>query len=278
MQNNRIELFICDMDGTLLKNDKTISEENRRKIKQIRERGIQFSICTGRIQPMTEYYLKDLSLSAPVITANGALIWDPLDRKVLWEKPVDLEEAMELLRFCQIRRLDYCALTMEGSFFSPGNQRRERFEQYNRIAVGNGYAPMRLEELDPKFDCLKNLSIHKLLILEVEEGQLEEAKGFLKELPDMGWTSSEDRLLDISHSTVSKGKGLLKLCQLMKLAPERVCAMGDYENDLSLFAVAGCSVAMGNGSQKVKQSADFITRTNEEAGVAWAISHFLNET
>ncbi len=275
MPTKKIKLIVCDMDGTLLKNDKTVSKENRERIEWARAQGTQFSVCTGRIQPMTEYYLKDLALTTPVITANGALIWDPAEQRTLWEKPMDAGEMMELLHFCKRRKLDYCALTMGASFFSPENKRIERFRQYNAMAVKRGLTPMRLEAFDQQFACVKHTPVHKVLILETGQGQLEETKDFLTNLAQTGYTASEDGILDISHSSVNKGKGLLKLCQLLDIAPERVCAMGDYENDIPMLEAAGYSVAMGNGCRAVRERADFVTKTNEESGVACAISHFL---
>lgn len=270
-----VELIVCDMDGTFLRGDKSITEENRAAIKRARERGIRFSVCTGRIQTMTEFYLKDLSIDTPVITANGALIWDPVRKETLWDLPMEEEEVLAILGFAKEQGLDYCALTMEMSYFCENNVRRQRFEQYNQIAAAHGFPPMGLSLFDEEFACLKGKRVYKILIYEVKEGQGQLAREFLDTLPKTGYTSSEDRLLDIAHRFVNKGSGLVELAKLLGIPLDRVCAMGDYENDIPMLQAAGYSVAMGNGCEEIKRVADFITRSNEESGVAWAMEHFL---
>lgn len=273
--SNPVRLVVCDMDGTFLCGDKSITEENRAAVQRAKERGIGFSVCTGRIQTMTEFYLKDLALEMPVITANGALIWDPVRKEALWDQPMEEEEVLRILQFGKEHGLDYSALTMEMSYFCENNVRRQRFEQYNQIAAAHGFPPMGLMEFDSDFRCLRGKKVYKVLIYEVEKGQGKLSREFLDTLEKTGYTSSEDRLLDIAHCSVNKGNGLKKLAELLEIPLSCVCAMGDYENDIPMLQAAGYSVAMGNGSEAVKEAADFVTRSNEKSGVAYAMEQFL---
>jgi len=72
-----IRLVITDMDGTLLDSLKQISRRNREAIEKVRDRQIGFTICTGRIPTMIEYYVNTLDIHIPVVAANGAAVWDP---------------------------------------------------------------------------------------------------------------------------------------------------------------------------------------------------------
>ena len=275
MEKKKIRLVVCDMDGTFLQADKSISAANRAAVMAAAREGIRFSICTGRIQTMTDYYLKDLELTTPVITANGALIWDPVCQKTLWDLPMDQEELLQLLQFCRENRLDYCALTMEESFFSPDNVRKQRFDQYNRIAKEHGIVPMTLVSFDENFDCIRDRKVYKVLIYEVEEGQLKMAEEFLRTLRKTGYTSSEDRLLDIAHTDVNKGLGVIQLARLLNIPLSEVCAVGDYDNDIPMLQAAGFPVAMGNGCEAIKKVAEFVTKPNTEDGVAYLFEQFL---
>ena len=276
MSERHTSLIVSDMDGTLLANDKSVPEGNRRAIKRAREKGIRFSICTGRIQTMTEFYLKELKLDTPVITANGAVIWDPVSKKILWDYPMDEDEIFRLMWFCKEHKLDYCALTMERSYFSPDNVRRRRFELYNEIAKAHGFYPMQLCEFDDEFRCLRGEHVYKVLIYEVKAGQTALARKYLDALEKTGYTTSEKGLLDIAHRSVNKGFGLARLAELLHIPLERVCAMGDYENDIPMLEICGSPVAMGNGLRAVREKAVYVSKSNEEAGVAWAMEHFLN--
>ena len=77
--------------------------------------------------------------------------------------------------------------------------------------------------------------------------------------------------LEMLEAGVHKGAAVRALAERLNLPMEQVMAIGDNENDLSMFEVAGLSVAMGNGTDRAKESADWVTLTNEEDGVAHAI-------
>ena len=74
---------------------------------------------------------------------------------------------------------------------------------------------------------------------------------------------------------VSKGDTLAKLGELLDISPQEMMTMGDQENDLSMIELAGLGVAMGNATEQVKASAQYVSLTNEEDGVAHAIHKFI---
>lgn len=275
MRQDNIRLIVSDLDGTFLRGDKLISDANRSAVAEAAKQGILFSVCTGRIAPMAEYYFHTLRLTVPVITANGAVIWDPVKKKVLWDRPMDPEEAEKILIFCRENEMDYCALTMRESYFSANNVRKSRFDQYNEIARKNRDPQMILEEFDDDFSCVRGRLIYKMLVYEVKPGQKEKAESFLRTLIHTGFTSSENGLLDIAHRQVGKGAGLLRLADILNLSPEEICAVGDYDNDIPMLQASGFGVAMANGCEAIRKAADFVTRSNEEDGVAYLIRECL---
>lgn len=277
MVRKNIRLVVSDMDGTLLGADKRVSAVTREAIKRAERAGIRFSICTGRIQTMTEYYLGDLQLTTPVITANGALIWDPAGRKALWDQPMDEEELLSLLFFCREHHLDYCALTMGTSYFAADSVRRKRFEQYNEIARSGGFAPMSLAVFDDAFACIRGQKVYKVLINEVVPGQFAAAAAFIDTLKTIGYTSSEDRLLDVADRNISKGEGLKHLAQILGIPTDDVCAVGDYDNDIPMLRASGFPVAMANGCEAIRNVAEFVTKANTEDGVAYLLDQLLLE-
>ncbi len=277
MMRKHIRLVVSDMDGTLLGPDKRVSNVTREAIARAERAGLRFSICTGRIQTMTEYYLGNLQLTTPVITANGALIWDPAGRRALWDQPMDEEELLSLLLFCREHRLDYCALTMGTSYFAPDSVRRKRFEQYNEIARAGGFAPMSLALFDDAFACVRGQKVYKVLVNELLPGQLAAACSFIDTLKTIRYTSSEDRLLDIADRNVSKGEGLRRLAHLLGIPADDVCAVGDYDNDIPMLLASGFPVAMANGCEAIRNVAEFVTKANTEDGVAYLLGQLLSE-
>lgn len=271
----QIKLIICDMDGTLLSSNKEISAENREAIRYAKSRGVDFSLCTGRIHIMTEFYCQELEQKFPIIASNGAIIWDPTKRQILWDLPMDSGEALRIIDYGEKHNLDYIAITKEGCYYSKKSIRKQRFLQYNDIAMQKDYKTMRVLSIEEGIESIKDEKIYKILICEPEEERYQNVEKFLQTLQQTEYTSSEPTLLDISCKGVSKGAGLEKLSKIMKIPREAICAVGDYENDISMLQYAGLGVAMGNASDVVKAKADYITDTNEANGVAKLIERLL---
>lgn len=274
-EKKKIRLIACDMDSTLLKDDKTISEKTLSMIREAKERKIRFTICSGRIPTMLEYYMKILELDTPAVTTNGAVIWDAQCGKPLDSSPMDKEETFAVMEFCAAHHLDYCALTLGASFFSPDSVRRKRFEQYNRIAAEGGFHTMELKTFDRDHACVRNLDVYKMLIYEVHPGDTGTALTFLKTLKKTGFTSSDPGLLDLSGRGVSKGYGLKRLAEILGIPQEEICAFGDYYNDISMLNYAGFPIAMKNGCDEIKSIASVITDSNEEDGVEKAVRRYI---
>lgn len=87
--------------------------------------------------------------------------------------------------------------------------------------------------------------------------------------------SSENGGMDVSHAETSKGKAITIFAEKYNIPLHRIAAFGDYNNDISMFEVVGYSVAIGNASEKVKSHATYVTKSNNEAGVAWGIKQYL---
>lgn len=275
VKNNNIKLVVSDLDGTLLNSDKRISDINLNAIKRLREKGILFTICTGRIATMIEPYVNDLGIEIPVITTNGAVIWDPVNNKAVADKPMDKSEVLKIVDYCNSKKLEYCLLTLDTNYFSGDNFLMKRFDKYNSIASEQGMKSMKLE-LMQCFDSRDNDTlVYKMLIYSDVTKSFDEGADYLRSLTNTGFTSSEKGLLDIMDSKINKGQGVEMLANVMGLEMDEVCAFGDYDNDISMLEKVGLSVAMGNALPRVKTVANYITKTNDEHGVAYFIHKHL---
>lgn len=272
-----MQLAVCDMDGTLLNSQKEFSAKTVETMQRATRSGLYVTLCSGRVYAMLESYWRGAGIAGPIIAANGAHIVDTTTGKTLWEAVIDPQEAVLLLDFCRGAGMDYSALCEDGCYFSPISVRRERFEQYNQIAVAAGCQPIPLFTLKDPEDhrWFLQKKTHKILIYELRPGELEAGRRFIDGRAAMDYTSSEPGLLDISARGVSKGEGLLRLARLMGIPRENTCAFGDFENDIPMFEAAGYAVAMGNGSAAAKAAAHRITGTNDQDGVAAVLEELM---
>ena len=86
---------------------------------------------------------------------------------------------------------------------------------------------------------------------------------------------AEDTSLELSPKNVSKGSGLLKLCQYLSIPVEHTIAVGDSDNDMEILKTAGLSVAMGNARPHIKELSDVVVADNDHGGCAEAIYEYL---
>ncbi|TNJ66298.1 HAD family phosphatase [Paenibacillus hemerocallicola] len=241
-------LLALDMDGTLLTDDKKITEETRRWIRLAEEAGVKVIFATGRGMQTAGSFWDELGLQSPMVLLNGAEIW---------EGPGRLHERVYLGRE-DIRRLHGLAVDAGASYWgysveSLTNNRHWNEDMFNRDWMKFGISH-------------KDLAVIRKLREEVRSwGHLE-------------ITRSADINMEISLSGISKASGVQKVCKLLGITMDQVMAVGDHHNDLQLLLSAGLGIAMGNADEDVKLAADGVTDTNERNGVAKAIQKYLFQT
>ena len=124
-------------------------------------------------------------------------------------------------------------------------------------------SPTAEEETGSRFTTAKNGAEEKL-----------KAAERIAKIPGILLVSGAVHNLEVSNEDSGKGRGILHLCELLGIDPARTMACGDEENDLDMIRRAAFGVAMANALDSVKREADFVTKSNEEDGVADAIEEF----
>ena len=270
-----IKMVVSDLDQTLLNSDATFSPENLDAIRAAEAKGIFFTICSGRIFPMLEVYVRALDIQGPVITTNGAAIVDGKTGKLLSKHTIPHEIAVKILDYARERDYDYSALTSQISYFSGNSQRIKRFERYNEIAESDGLKAMHLEYFNGRSYTNIEDEILKMLLYQIPAEEFSSVLAFLDSIPEIHFTSSDEGLLDIMAAGTNKGTAVAEVRKFMGFEKEQVCVFGDYINDLAMFEEAGLTVAMANAHEELKSKALYITDTNDRAGVARALKALI---
>ena len=113
----------------------------------------------------------------------------------------------------------------------------------------------------------------KLALTDRDESKLQQLQ---RDLADEGIDSvfSDPHFLEITPKGITKAHSLIFLGQYLGIEPSEIMAFGDQENDIAMLKVSGLSIAMGNAQPQVKDIANEVTKTNEEAGVAYIIKNY----
>lgn len=271
----KISLVALDLDGTLLTSSKEISPGNRRALEKCVEHGVWIVPCTGRTWAGVPDFLKSGMGVRYAITTNGARVEDVQEQKVIDTRNLSLEKALEILEIGKHFHTMYDPY-IEGRALTE----RRFIEHMDEF----GITPVMQKLVHKTRDIVPNImETMKQKQRPVEKinfffGDMEEkarVREALLQIDGIVISSSLYNNLEINAEDATKGGGILRLAKYLGLPRESTMACGDGENDITMIRDAGIGVAMGNAEDYLKESADFVTLTNDEDGVAAAIEKFV---
>lgn len=269
-----IKLIALDLDGTLLKTDKTISKRNTAAIRSAVKRGILVLPATGRMVKMVPSLFNAAEGFRYAITSNGASVLDLRNSTVLYSDLMTMEQSLHILRM-----LSSYGLLIEAYCDGRSYANREALAELSDYNLPKSYYDLIMNsqifvENLTKYIERRNRPLEKINLPYVPEELRGELTARLECMEEYSVTSSYMSNIEINAAEASKGNGLRHLCKRLEISPSQVMALGDGSNDISLLEYAGCSVAMGNASDPVKRVAKFVTHANDDDGVAYAIEKF----
>lgn len=266
-----IKLIAIDLDGTLLTDAKKITDRNKEILSKAKAQGVKVVLCTGRPLIAIESYLDRLDLRDPgdySITFNGGAIQKNDTGEELLAYSLTLEEVQSVAKVMTELDLPLDVITVDTCINLTTSKSKESiYRELNPILKFKTMAP---EELDES-------TVFNKMVVGVEPAYLDEK---LKNLAPEWYEKfnimkSRDCLLEIIHKEVSKANGIDLLRKELGIEQSEVMAIGDEENDISMIEYAGMGVVMANGNDSVKKLAQFVTKSNEEDGVAYAVEKFV---
>lgn len=272
-----IKLIATDMDGTFLDDNKTAPEENIKALAECAARGIQIVPATGRTIFAVPDEIKNLPGVRYAITTNGASVADLKEGTIISTCRMSAELAVKVMELARNSTddimydayvegvgytTDYFYENLEHYVESPGLVTLVR---KTRCPVSDNIAYVK--------ECGKEVEKINLFFVDMEARK--RMRELLFTVPGIVVSSAISNNLEINADGADKGGALIRLAEYLGIKKEETMAFGDGENDLSMIKMAGIGVAMENGEESVKAAADYVTVTNNEAGVAAAIRQFV---
>jgi len=262
-----IRLIAIDLDGTLLTTDKRVTPRAVRAIRQSTRRGIHVVLASARPPRSVLAVHKQLGLRTCTINYNGALVYDPQTRKVIFHKPISAALAEQIITLA--RR--HCPTILVSSEVLD-KWYTDRVDPAYRTETAKLFKP---DKIAPIEDWL-NTDHTKILLQGPQDvcGPLLELlnEKFAREIHCL---QTEDNLIQIMAAGASKSVALRAVCRHYRVDLASVMAVGDAPNDVGMLKIAGVGVAMANSPELIREAADFLTPANDEDGVAHAIEWFV---
>lgn len=275
------KLIFIDLDGTLLNDAKEISEENIKWLNRAyKEKGIITIITTGReLELVKNLYKKyNCSFGDYVIASDGAIIKNIKTGEYINKEILNLDKVKKLREIYLNEDLDFIMI------YGEENEYMERKEQKNKVQKEQIYIDNIVELLE------NNKAIEATLcIMGGEEEKLNKAIKEVEKIDTLDHTpiceyirkgngiDIREYYFDVMKKGVNKKNAVKKVIDKFGVNHDEIIVIGDGGNDLPMFKYAKLKIAMENGSDSLKQKADYITDTNNNDGVAKAIKKFIFE-
>lgn len=265
----RYKMVAIDMDGTTLDERKRVSEGVMEAIGKAMELGVMVVPATGRTLGGIPGELLEAGMPYAV-TGNGASIIETRTGKHIYENEIENGCAVELVtELKKIKGITY--VQYKGQYY----QDKEYLEEGSRCHPLADLPEAGIVDDLAFFLRMKQEKVQKVGILLCDEAGEKAALELQAEFPELKGLITGPLSVEYNEKTASKGEALKQLCAYLGWKREDVMAIGDSDNDITMIEYAGMGVAMGNATENVMRVADFVTKTNEEQGVAWAIEELL---
>jgi Cof subfamily protein (haloacid dehalogenase superfamily) len=262
----RVAALISDVDGTLVTDDKRLTERTCTAVARLRAAGIAFTIISSRPPRGLRMLIEPLGLSAPLAAFNGGLLVTP--ELVVTGEPHFLLPAVarRAIDFLDGRCADVWLFTADEwrvrdahGHYVRREERTVRFAPRPVADFADTEQVGKVVGVSEDFELLRRLESDARAAF---DGAAAVAR-------------SQPYYLDFTHPLANKGVAFSALAKLLALPAERIAVIGDGMNDIAMFERAGMSVAMGNGFPEVRRAARFVTASNAQDGFAQAVDQFV---
>ncbi|WP_319371714.1 HAD family hydrolase [uncultured Ilyobacter sp.] len=255
-----MKILSFDLDGTLLTDDKKISERTLKALLRCKEDGKVIAFNSGRPTQFIYSVLPKAFHEDIVISSNGALVYK--NKKLIHENPIDKSTVWDIIQMVETVFKDIFFVVEQDDRSLTKCQDREYNEQM--FCQYHDFTEESITD-SPKI-LLKtgDLDYFDLNILNM----------LIPESCRLIFTDNME-FAQVVHADTDKLYGVKKILEIEKIDLEELVAFGDDLNDLEILSWAGYSVAMGNAVEEIKNVSKYIADTNERDGVAKFIEEYV---
>jgi len=264
--DSTIKLLLADVDGTLVTQDKVLTERAIDAVRKLGEAGILFAITSGRPPRGMSMLIEPLNLTTPVAAFNGGIVVNR-DMSVIEQRVIPEEFVVPVAELNKSFGLDTWVYR-GADWYIPDPQGAH---------VARETATVQFE---PKImDGLDGLTSNVAKLVGVSDDLDAVARAAQAAHDKFGdhvaAARSQPYYLDVTHPDANKGAVAQYLARRYSISADSIATIGDQPNDVLMFAHSGLSIAMGNASLEVQHAARRVTASNADEGFANAVERFI---
>ncbi len=266
----KYKLIALDLDGTLKNSKNMITPKTKEALMKVQEMGVKIVLASGRPTPGLRFDSKELKLNeygGYLLSFNGARVYDIQNDKSIYEQTLSIDEAKAV--YDRAKEFNLVPMTYKGNIILTEKGDDEYVQVESRICK---IEIQEVENLPLKFEN----PIFKLLLTATPEYAGSVVESFKEPFENsLSIYRSAPFFIEVMAQGIDKAASLERLVRYLGISKEEVMAFGDGYNDLSMIEYAGLGVAMENAVEGVKERADFITKSNDEDGIAYVLSQYF---
>ena len=261
-----IRLFLADVDGTLVTQDKVLTDRAIAAVAKLRQAGILFAITSGRPPRGMSMLVEPLQLTTPIAAFNGGVFVRP-DMSVIEQQVIPDDVAPTVIELLGSHELDVWVYRGADWFVrdpqAPHVAREAWTVKFEPTVIGS-------------FASVSD-RVAKVVGVSDDYDAVQKGMDAVRErLGDhVSAARSQPYYCDVTNPNANKGAVAEYLSRTYQIGPEQIATIGDQPNDVLMFAHSGLSIAMGNASPEVQKAARRVTTSNEDEGFANGVERFV---
>ena len=262
----KIKLVVMDLDGTLVDDEDTISEETVTLIKELRKMGVEFTIATGRLLSAVLDHADKLEIKIPLITLDGTIVNRYPGEPSIFESFLNAKHVKRAISLADKYFLTIALCHDSAIFYTEENAvlptvLNKFGATFKEVYSYDNYLNETLELVL----CGDNKENVKHVANKMSFPYTYGVRSSFYKSRDKGGTY----YLEIRKMGSSKGDSMKKLQKHLNIKMKETAVVGDWYNDKSLFETDAVKIAIANAVPELKKMADYVTkRTNNENGIA----------
>jgi Cof subfamily protein (haloacid dehalogenase superfamily) len=265
-QKRKISLVLADVDGTLVTEDKVLTERAQAAVKNLRTAGIRFAITSGRPPRGMAMLFDALQLGTPIAGFNGGLFVQE-DLSIIEQRTLPADVAVKAIELIHGHGLDAWVYRGNDWLITKADA-----PHVAREAWTVKFDPTVVTDFTDKLgDVAKIVGISDDLA-KVQQCEADAQAAFGQRATA---NRSQPYYLDVTHEDANKGAVVAYLSSHLGIPAEEIATIGDQPNDVLMFKRSGFSIAMGNASDQVKAQASATTDSYNDEGFAKAMERFI---
>jgi Cof subfamily protein (haloacid dehalogenase superfamily) len=286
------KLVAIDLDGTMLNSYGMVTENTKQVIKNTINKGTEVIIASGRPIDSIKTIAKEIGSENYFIAGNGALIYDIKKDEIIYEKFMNKQKVLEIIKICEENSISYNIYT-EKTIIAKGLKYNVLY-YYKENLKKEENKKTNITIVEDVYEYIKNLENEKFLKITV----CDETKSVFNSIIRKLRTVEDIDVLDVLHMSrkmikqgtedvpieyyyteislkdVDKWNAIEYLANKMNISKDEIIAIGDNINDKEMIENAKVGIAMGQSTPVITEIADFVTSNNNEDGVAKALEKY----